>query len=596
MASDGGMSTSGLEIKPTETLSRKSVSPSQKRSYIEGLPEEVFRVVLDYSEEKDYRNLVNTNQSFFLSIKAATVKYTLFLPKEWTPKNDSDLSQMIKSVESKGRQISISIKDIQQATFVKFAHLLEGIQHCHFLSPSNGQLAEHTFDEPFIFEIFNNIHHLVLENVCGLETLNLELRNVGSFELINCSFEKIEQLNSSKCLKFLSIITQHDLSLSASLDDIRRIIILSDIFTGIELKLPRRCANFKLHTLVLRLQEDNDAIYEKSFLYEKLEMNAAFILKHETLFPFLQVYPIVHVASLPLRGEIFFPVFSGSEINLFGFSLSLWNNQILSNLRFLSLERCIGLVEFPEMPLVEEMTIRDCHEFGTIPVFPLLLELNIISCDSVKCISYCPLLEKAFFCHCPNITNLSSCAHSTELKIHECNGIVECTAFRNVSLLNLFQMQGVTILEGIQGTIEDVQANVRRSVVLSALPQIQDFSYCRFIYRLGLTSLPTLTSCDGIMYIHDLVIASCNNLTTTKGLKYITGSVSILTCAALTSLADLQNIPEVNIDSCNQLVDFSGLKNHQTLILHGDLCKASFEKFQESHPEINKEIEQTILE
>jgi hypothetical protein len=594
MASDGGMSTSGLEIKPTDTLSRKSASPSQKRSYIEGLPEEVFRVVLDYSEEKDYRNLVNTNQSFFLSIKAATVKYTLFLPKEWTPKNDSDLSQMIKSVENKGRQISISIKDIQQATLVKFAHLLEGIQHCHFLvSPSNGQLAEHTFDEPFIFEIFNNIHHLVLENVCGMETLNLELRNVGIFELIDCSFKKIEQLNSSKCLKCLSIITQNDLSLSASLDDIHSIVIVSDIFSGIELTLPKRCANFKLHTLVLRLQEDNDAVYEKSFAYETLDMNAAFIVKHEALSPFFQVYPRVHVASVR---EIIFPLFFGNEINLFGLSLSLWNYQNLPNLRILFLERCTGLAEFPEMPLVEEITIRDCHEFSTIPTFPSLAELNIISCNGVKCISYCPLLEKSFFCHCPNITNLSSCAHSTVLEIHECAGIVDCVAFRNVPMLKLVETTGVTILEGIQGTIEDVQANVRRSVVLSALPQIQDFSFCRFIYRLGLAGLPTLTSCDGITYIHDLVIASCNNLTTTKGLKYIIGSVSILTCAALTSLADLQNIPEVNIDSCDQLVDFSGLKNHQTLILHGDLCKASFEKFQESHPEINKEIEKIILE
>jgi hypothetical protein len=133
MVSDSVRSSTGLEITPTEILSRKSVSPCQRWSYIEALPEVVFRVVLDYSEEKDYRNLVNTNLSFFQPIKAATVKYSLFLPKEWSQKMDSDLSQIIKGVEKKSRQISISCKDLQQSAFLKFAHLLEGIHECHFL-------------------------------------------------------------------------------------------------------------------------------------------------------------------------------------------------------------------------------------------------------------------------------------------------------------------------------------------------------------------------------------------------------------------------------------------------------------------------------
>jgi hypothetical protein len=314
------------------------------------------------------------------------------------------------------------------------------------------------------------------------------------------------------------------------------------------------------------------------------------------LFPVFQTYPTVYMSCLPFGDTLTFPVVLGNEIHLFGLSLSLWNGQILPNLRILYLEDCTYLVEFPEMPLVEEMTIKDCPEFVNIPFCSLLQELNVISCGNVKDISYCPLLKKAGFRRCPSITSLSSCAHTTSLEIYECDGIVDCASFRHVSVLKLVEMKGVTVWEGIEGTMENFQANIRRSIVLNALPQIQEFSCCRFIYQLGLVNLSTLTTCDGTMYIHDLVIASCDNLTTTKGLKYIGRPVSILTCSTLTNLADLRNIPQVIIDFCDQLTDFSGLKNLQKLFLHGDACKASFEKFQKSQPVINKEIEQIILE
>jgi hypothetical protein len=71
-----------IEIPP-----KNDTSLFQKQGCIESLPTVILQFVQDYSEEKDYRNLMNTNSSTFQQIKSETVKYSLVGPKGWDRMN-----------------------------------------------------------------------------------------------------------------------------------------------------------------------------------------------------------------------------------------------------------------------------------------------------------------------------------------------------------------------------------------------------------------------------------------------------------------------------------------------------------------------------
>jgi hypothetical protein len=62
----------------------------------------------------------------------------------------------------------------------------------------------------------------------------------------------------------------------------------------------------------------------------------------------------------------------------------------------------------------------------------------------------------------------------------------------------------------------------------------------------------------------------------------------------MTSLVDVQNIPEIEIEYCPALKDFVGLGNNQKLVIKRD-ANRRFGKFREKNPEIMKTIQEIIL-
>jgi hypothetical protein len=100
-------------------------------------------------------------------------------------------------------------------------------------------------------------------------------------------------------------------------------------------------------------------------------------------------------------------------------------------------------------------------------------------------------------------------------------------------------------LNGIEGKDDKKFIDEKRIVSISIFWSLKDFSFCKNIYKLNLSFLDGLISCENIMNIHHLEIYYCKNLTSSKGLKNITGSVTFQSCGALNSINNLQNIPVV---------------------------------------------------
>jgi hypothetical protein len=150
----------------------------------------IFQFIQDYSQEKDYRNLMNTNLSTFQPVKSETVKYSLTGPKAWNRMSpykvdykEAIVLQMIKNVKDKSKQISMSFSEVKQPTVLKYSHLFEGIYKLHL----SGAKQQHCpFENMFPFEVFDNIHHLILENVHGISTLKFAPRNTVKLQLSYC--------------------------------------------------------------------------------------------------------------------------------------------------------------------------------------------------------------------------------------------------------------------------------------------------------------------------------------------------------------------------------------------------------------------------
>jgi hypothetical protein len=95
------------------------------------------------------------------------------------------------------------------------------------------------------------------------------------------------------------------------------------------------------------------------------------------------------------------------------------------------------------------------------------------------------------------------------------------------------------------------------------LSSMNDFSFCQNIYEVEVSSMKQLYNLQGFNNISCLKIIGCHNLITTEGIGKILKTLTIAYCGKLTRLVGLQGIPEVFIQDCDNVIDFSGVGNHE---------------------------------
>jgi hypothetical protein len=393
-----------VEKRNVFEMSVKPTSLFQKQRCIESLPTPLFQIIQIYSSETDYRNLVNTELSFFQSIKWETVKYSFawsnrsveISPSELEYK-ESLLHYLLNKVKDKSKQISIYFNDVLQKVVVDNSHFFDGIG---FLRVTSNSLRVN-FGGTLPFNIFDNIHHLSVENIYGSPQFMLRLRNVVKLEMINCSAFTLEDFNSSKTLKYLRVSTNGVLNIYGLLDNIQTISCSGPI-SCVQFIFPRNCSNTEFVADRLQMQLPNcDSLFDKSVFPERLKIHGGFPAawqgKELTLF---KDYPTVDLSSDSPTLSISFPLFNGLEISLDRFCLPTWNGGVLSNVKKLCLKRCKSLTRLPEMPLLEIMKLDSCHELTVISSLNLLNTLTAENCSSLQCISFCPQLKEVAIKNC----------------------------------------------------------------------------------------------------------------------------------------------------------------------------------------------------
>jgi hypothetical protein len=168
---------------------RNDLALFQKVNCVEGLAIPIFQIIQEYCNEKDYRNLVNTNLSTFQPIKWETVKYSLIGPAKWDKMSPYKMSQreerllniINNNVKDKSKQISMSFWNVKQPTLAKFSHLFQGIYKLHF---TGGELSR-TY-RSFSPDIFQDLKCLTLEKYYGDKCLNVDWKRLVKLELVGC--------------------------------------------------------------------------------------------------------------------------------------------------------------------------------------------------------------------------------------------------------------------------------------------------------------------------------------------------------------------------------------------------------------------------
>jgi hypothetical protein len=374
----------------------------RKGDCIEGMPIPIFQFIQQFLNEQDYLTLMNSNLSTFQPIKYETVHYTLVGPEKWVhfdfcvdENKAATVLNIINSVKDKSKQIGMRILGASQPLILRFGHLFERIGKL--------TLEKTMFKMDFPLTIFNNIRHLKLSSTgLGLTHANFDLGHLETLELLHCGIEEIIAWNSSNSLKTLILLGCFKLKSIPPLDNIEDVYIHG----ASRLTHFRSSGNHKKFTFSGRtLDETTLLVMNQPSFYESLQNMRLCYHFTPSDFTFCQNIPVIDLNnnSRNSRNDCYppLPVLNGKEIKLNHFSLSSWNGQVFSNVLKCELHDCIDLIYFPEMPVLQSLSLQECNQLVTIPSLLSLQNLKILACLQFKSIGLVPSLIGVNISGCP---------------------------------------------------------------------------------------------------------------------------------------------------------------------------------------------------
>jgi hypothetical protein len=546
-----------------------------KGGFLEGLPTVIFLVLQEFLSDNDYLHLMNTNLANFQPIKFETMYYKLVGPNRLSQYQSIsvNLLRIMNRVKSKSTQVSLRICKANQALVLKSAPLFEDIHKLIIEGEFN--LG---YNSNFPFKVFNSIYHLELYCVRGIKTLALNSPRLTKLEIRHCSFQEIPAWNAGNQLDLLVYVFWYTDSI-ISLPPFKGI---SDVTINTWSQItPEYFGNNHSITCHNSQKPIPMEIINRPSIFQsltKLTLDCAFPDKNVYDLSFCSKILFLTIrnfcATDPRPPGPLFPVFLGQEINLTGFSLSSWNNQVLPGLKKCNLERCHGLVEFPSVPNCRSLTLVGCIGLESLPgsaEMNLLTYLTVSNCSRFRSLSAYRNLRKASLRDCI-VEDFSCFSHVKTLHLEWCHNLKDISVLNAIPKLTIHTCNGLCSPFGIAGAAgglmsSDAQQTAReedkRVLRFRFLSSFSNLHHLHHIYQLELESI-NLVSLEGIRDIHHLIIHS-TSLLTTKGLRKITGSLTLVGLNALKSVEDVKNIPIVRITYANALNNFEGLGNHQEL-------------------------------
>jgi hypothetical protein len=530
---------------------------------IERLPTVIFQLIQQFVLEKEYRHLMSCRKETFSSIKHETVTYSLCL----NGTREEPLRRLIVSVKDKSKQISVTFQNMNQFAIIKYVNICSGIENISiYVSPYNFE-RHVTIGNYFPFRAFNNILHLTVEGIPEISKASLFLEKTTKLTLVKClNLKEVITCNSEHVLQGVIIRDCNSLEILPPLQNIPEVSISSQ---------GRQCHSF-------RVGKQKKLSYEGwAPSFETLQTMSKEITFHESVvelklnwftlpttftdFSWCRNISVLELSAVSGDRLRFPPVFSGQQLKLARFNLSDWSErQCFPNLERCHLTSCNDLGALPEMPMVTHLTVF----WSFLPILPSFPALTCLRLNNAVTLTS-PNLTEAEISNCYYLEDVTGLDRVSKLKIHSCNDLIAIPSLPNVKKLEICECSNLCDLQQLTREWSIDYFEKKRVVCLSELQTLNEFSFCQKIYSLELVRLSLLKNCQGIGNIHNLTIQWCGKLTSTEGLGKVTGRLVLKDSCSLQILKDLKNIPKVEIQKCNEVSDFTGLGNHESLLVRG---------------------------
>eukprot|EP01040_Poterioochromonas_malhamensis_P005510 gene5510-5918_t len=517
------------------------------------LPFELFPVLQSYLLGKDYGNLMNCCLSSFEEIKFGTIRLNFFLPQN-DKNSESTFLKLQSKVKDPSKQIVISLQNPSKL-LPDYLNLKQ--------PPYKVKINWHA--EEFVdFNIFNNIHHVSLEQFRKVKKISSGFENVKILEIFQFpELTEISNINQSKTIEKISVSYCVKCSeLNFPMEDVLHVSLAGTSIFHLPPLLKLKRLMFSLQGSKIPVSVE---ILQLLLLPSIERAHISALLPSDCDFSVFEKVPdlTLFFPNPKSNPQPFLP-FYGKRLTLRCVKLSLWANSSFEFLQTLELENCKGLIDFTLMQNLKRLIIIDCKELTFIPTLPKLSHLYIQGCGELHISPNQPSLHTLeIFNSTSNLPNLSNqTMRSLILRTSTIKGDI---SIGKVIKLEIFGCGGITSLANIN--MKSLPMNYQATVKLSMLENLQELVELRNLDVVELNNLPLLKSCEGLHDINTLIITNCAGLTSTAGLRNIRKSLSIRNCVNLTSLVDVEGIPNITISECRKIESYSSLRNHDTVVI-----------------------------
>jgi hypothetical protein len=531
--------------------------------YFAILPSIILPIIKEYLRQYDFVQLLNTNLSLFQLYKFENIKYKIVHPATKFSKNGSELERVVtfptgfieKGVKNKSQQISVYLLGPNTSLLQQMDGIYCGVSKLSL----HGYYAR--WNEINLKSCFNNISHLILQNVETIKIFPEGLENVEILELTNWRYLKnIDALSGIPTLKKLI------LEKCPHIEDIRAVAnVIPKFKFQSNYSTPSGNDIVGLHQT--HLSFNCFSVSESGIRLENLtslqELTLGGNFSNELLLlscMMLKNIPVLQLAQIPSNESrrTILPFFlARKQMILSGFNLKKWNENLFPSNQ---------LEEIQNSTLIY-LKLKSCTIDSSIPSIPSLQFLKMIDINGFISMPYFPVLQSCFLSKCEQrIQNFDNISNIYYLKLAQMKVNYNLSTFHNLKKIHFIDCSESCDFHQLSSTCKEI--------LLSNCPNQENFSFTesnssdhhRLPLRLFLNGMNSFINGLPFQQIQFLFLSRCNKLIDTNYLSHLK-VLHIADCYYLKNLIQLQNIHIIIIENCPNIMDYSGIGNNYSVTI-----------------------------
>ncbi len=513
-----------------------------KLATFEAIPTSILKIIQQYSNKHDYRQLLNTNAAIFQHSKYETVYYNFIGYEKWKRKlkgfNDKAeqkdyFADLYASVKDKSTQISLNVDNPTQKIVKENGHFMPGIHRLTFSDRYTGAFWRNDTD----MNVFCNIYHVCLRNV-----------------------ERIDRLRGLTGIKILEVHQSYTLLAIEFIPGLKRLVLsrlheLREIpqFGNIPELMISECWKLNLRGL------GN---------HKRVKIDFTPHLKDLTMFQNVSCLSLTHIPE-KLDLHLFINL-TYLDINYSNRLDSIFDPLPFIKLRYLKLGFAKVMIGSGNFPTSLEIAEFNHCVFDHVSVVSHVAVLSFLNCrgEGFHNVSSLSTVHKLRLDGLQELEDVSALVAVYELSLISCRNVKDISKLGRVHRLRVCNC-GVTSLEGLgQGNSE---------VYLSGLATV-DFTPLKSVYKVSLDYCTALVDGKDVADVKHLSITRCCNFEDTSALGKVK-SLYLMECHKISKLVGLEDVPHVHLERCNELEDIDCLGKQEVLII--SYCRKLHELMKE---------------